>query len=259
MVNLAQILTLERPLAILDLETTGLNPERDRITQMGVTIHYPHRDPIAWETLVDPEMPIPGESTKITGITNDMVRGQPTFKMIGPALAPKLTNIDIGGYNVEFDIGFLRVEMRRIGVIWAWDGYVIDAYQIFRRKMPHTLQSAYCEYVDSEGFKGAHAAGNDVAATESVLAGQLEQHRDLPRTVRELSDYCFPNFVPGLDRAGKLAWRGNECILTFGKWNGAALGSVDIGYLQWCIKGNFPEDFKAILKLALSGQYPVKP
>jgi len=253
-INLAEILTLERPLAVLDFETSGLNPDLDRILSMGITIHYSHREAIPWYTLVNPGIPIP---PNVHRITNEMVANAPTFADIAPALAPKLVHLDIAGYYVEFDIAFLRAEMKRANVIWEWDGYKVDSLQIYRKLKPHSLQEAYKEYVDKAGFDNPHQADKDVAATEAVLRGQLMKHPNLPRTVKELSEFCFPNKgVVGLDRGGKLTWAGGHAVLTFGKWKNTPLHLVDISYLQWCMTTNFPDDVKAILAEAIVGNFP---
>jgi DNA polymerase-3 subunit epsilon len=255
-VNLGEILALERPLAVVDLETTGLNSDRDRIVQMAITVHYRTKAPIAWETLVNPEISIPINSTRSHGITNAMVMGAPIFKDIAVALAPKMVNCDIAGFNVEFDIRFLRAEMKRANVTWEWDGYMVDALNVYRRLKPHNLQAAFKEFVDDAGFEGAHSAPNDVNATTQVLHGQLMAYPQLPRTVKELSDYCFPRRAQGLDKAGKLTWAEGHAVFTFGKWKDTPLHLVDVSYLQWCMGANFSEDFKLIVSAALLGNFP---
>jgi hypothetical protein len=124
---------------------------------------------------------------------------------------------------------------------------------------PHSLQEAFKEYVAPEGFEGAHSAPNDVHATTAVFLGQLKTYPNLPRTVKELSEYCFPNKSPGLDRAGKLKWSGADAVLTFGKWKNTPLHLVDVSYLQWCMGASFEEDFKLIIAEAIVGNYPGQP
>jgi len=238
----------------LDLETTGINPEEDRIVQIAITIHYAHRDPIAWSSLINPEIPI--LNTKNHNITDDDVVNAPTFKQIAPALAPKILNVDICGYNVkDFDIKFMRAEMKRAGVEWDWKGHVIDPLFIYRLKFGHTLTNAYKTYVSKEGFKGAHDAQNDVRATEEVLAAQLNLHQDLPRTVKDLSDFCFPHPVNAVDAAGKFIWVGNDCAINFGKHRGKLIKILPRYYLQWIIDNDFPEDVKIICRSAIKGVF----
>lgn len=258
MLNLAELLHLERPLAVIDLETTGFDPQTQRIAQIAVTVHYPHREPIAWSSLINPEMSIPVETTKVHGIRDADVAGKPTFRQIAASLAPKILNVDIAGYNVTFDIGFLRAEMKRCNVEWSWAGYMIDSWQIFKRQFPHNLTNAYKQYVDREGFADAHQAANDVTATEQVLAGQLNQHKDLPRDVKALSEYCFPPKPNAIDTEGKIIWHNEEACIAFGKHAKKPLRLLERGYMQWILDNDFPQDVKEIIRSALMGVFPTK-
>lgn len=260
--NLATILSLTRPLAVLDLETTGLYAERDRVVQIGLTIHYPTREPISWQSLVNPEIKIPKESLIVHKITDEMVADAPTFKVIAPALAPKLTKVDFLGYNVHFDLKFLRAEMKRAGVDWDWEvneSLVIDALKIFRLKDPRNLEAAFKKYVPEEDADfGAHDAGRDVAATAKVFAGQLKVYKDLPKTIPELADVCFPKVYNSVDKTGKFVWKDGKCCINFGKFKDTPLDQLNSGYMKWVLSNDFPADVKEIMEKALIGQFPVK-
>jgi len=270
LVNLAQFLTLDRPLAVLDLETTGFDTEQDRIIQIAITIHYPHREPIQWASLVNPGTPI--LNVNAHGITDSAVHDSPTFDRIAPALAPKMTNVDIMGYNVEFDIGFMRAGMKRTGVTWEWNGHIIDPLSIYRQRKPMTLSNAYQEFGGEDGqplpegskLEGAHDAGIDVGAAEIVLRGQLLRWKDLPRTVPELAAYCFPRKANALDKKGTIIWHENKVCIAFGKHgkNGPKpledVVRMDRRYLEWVLSDNFPPDTKEIIAAALMGQYPTR-
>lgn len=268
--NLANYLTLERPLAVLDLETTGFDAEKERIVQIALTIHYPHRDPIQWMSLVNPGIPIRNASES-HGITDEAVKDSPSFLQIAPALAPKILHVDIAGYNVDFDITFLRAEMRRSGVTWEWSGCVIDAYRIYKRKKPHNLTNAYLEYGGDNGeplppghiLDGAHNAGVDVQATEMALRGQLLRHSDLPRNVKELELWCFPQKPNAIDRAGKFLWVNDVACITFGKHakNGPRpMKEVPRDYFDYIANpiNGFPPDMREIAAAAAAGKFPVK-
>jgi DNA polymerase-3 subunit epsilon len=260
---LNKILELTRPLTVFDFETTGLDPEVDRIIQIGMTKHYPDKDPISWSTLVDPEIPILNSDKH--GITDEMVQGKPKMAEIAPKLAPQI-GIDLGGYNVAFDIRFARAEFKRCGVEWDVRGLIIDPIQIYKAKRGHTLSNAYIEYGGEDGnplppgttLDGAHDAGIDVWATEVVIRGQLLRHKDIPRTIEALSAFCFPRPENSVDQAGKLIWVKDDVVLTFGKWKGKRLQEVNRGYLKWLSESDFPPDFKLIIIKALAGEFPRK-
>ena len=248
------LLRLERNLAVCDCESTGLDPAVDRIIQLAITIHYPHREPIAWWSFVNPGIPI--LNTAIHGVSDADVADAPTFAQMASALATRLQHVDIAGFYVQFDIDFLRVEMKRAGVSWEWDGCAIDAHAIFRQREPHSLINAYKRFVDSTGFKGEHTAAQDVVATEAVAAAQLKEYADLPRTVKELSEYCNPQKIGAVDRGGKIIWQGNEAVLNFGKHKGITLRDVPLKYLDWLLTGDFSTDVKIIVQAALNGEFP---
>jgi DNA polymerase-3 subunit epsilon len=256
---LNKILRLERSLVVIDLETTGLNPEVDRIIQIAVTIHYVEREPIAWSSLINPTIPI--LNTDKHKINDGDVEGKPTFAQVAPALAPKILNTDIMGYNIaSFDLPFLKAEMKRAGVDWPWNGHIIDPLHIYRMRHGHNLSNAFKHYVDPKGFEGAHDAEADVKATEAVLIGQFRHYPDLPRTVKELSAFCFPHPENSVDEKGRFVWVDGEVAFNFGKFRGMLLKDPECrGYLGWMInKGDFSDEVKEIAQAVLDGKPPVK-
>lgn len=277
-INLANNLSLARPLATLDLETTGLDSEQDRICQIACTIHYPDRDPIVWVSVIDPEVDIPKEVSDVHGITREKAKEGPTWAQVGPNLAPHLLSADIMGYNVSFDIGFVKSEMKRINVPFPWKNYVVDALMIYRKMLPHDLEHAYLEYGGPDGqplprgaaLEGAHDAGIDVLATEYVLRGQLLRYHDkLPRTVKELSQYCFPPPKDAIDKNDesipnwkpKFIWKGDVPCINFGKYakNGPCpMNRVPKDYYQFMLDKNFTPSSKELARNALRGIYPKK-
>ena len=106
-------------LAFVDLETTGMRAAADRITEVGiVTVDMPAdgAPPIVetWSSLVDPEVPIPAEIQALTGITNAMVRGAPTFSSVARDIAERLDNRVFIAHNARFYDGFLKYAFERL-------------------------------------------------------------------------------------------------------------------------------------------------
>ena len=107
-------------LAFVDLETTGMRAAEDRITEVGIVrvdadaaggaprVHE-------WSTLVDPEMPIPPVIQALTGITDAMVAGAPTFAAIAAEVAERLADCVFIAHNARFDHGFLKHAFARAG------------------------------------------------------------------------------------------------------------------------------------------------
>lgn len=102
-------------LACLDLETTGTNPVHDRIIEIGVVLVEPDGSRREWASLVDPETGVPPFIESLTGITNAMVKGAPTFSALSDELLEMLEGRLLVAHNARFDYGFLRNAFQRIG------------------------------------------------------------------------------------------------------------------------------------------------
>ncbi|VVE42688.1 exonuclease domain-containing protein [Pandoraea fibrosis] len=111
---------LPAPMVFVDLETTGGNALEDRITEIGVVEVGPHGIE-QWSTLLDPAEPIPPFIQQLTGITNEMVRGQPSFETLAQGLAERLHGKLFVAHNARFDYGFLKNEFRRAGIRFQAD------------------------------------------------------------------------------------------------------------------------------------------
>lgn len=254
-----RVLQLTRPLTMFDVESTGSNPDQDRIIQLSITMHYSEKDPVRWVSDINPGVLVPPEIQKIHGITDARLAEAPTFKSIAAEIVRKtLTNVDFAGHGVMFDLRMIRAECRRAGLDWDWektDSAVIDTLRIRQITRPNDLKTVYAE-ITGKTLDNAHDAGADVAATEEVLLGLLALYPHIPRTPAKLSEFCWPKKADAVDRAGKFVWRHHEACIGFGKFNGTPLKDVDAGYLRWMLKGDFPPDTKAIAEDALNGIYP---
>ena len=92
-------LNLKNPLVFFDLETTGINITKDRIVEISLLKVHPNGKEEIRSRLINPEMPIPAQSTAIHGITDDDVKDSPTFKQVAKSLADMLEGCDLAGFN----------------------------------------------------------------------------------------------------------------------------------------------------------------
>src|SRR5436853_4324067 len=110
------MLHLTRPVAFIDLETTGVNLSTDRIVEIAIVKVMTDGERQVKRKLLNPEMPIPKQSADIHGITDEMVRDAPTFRQVANEVKQYLENCDLGGYNSNrFDIPMLMEEFLRAG------------------------------------------------------------------------------------------------------------------------------------------------
>ncbi|CAE6767848.1 exonuclease domain-containing protein [Paraburkholderia nemoris] len=140
---------LDVPIVFVDLETTGGSTSEHRITEVGVVEIGP-AGVSRWSSLVDPQQPIPSFIQQLTGITNAMVRGAPTFDAIAPALFERLNGKLFVAHNASFDRGFLRGEFRRAGL--AFDPDVLCTVRLSRALFPAEKRHGLDALVERHGL-----------------------------------------------------------------------------------------------------------
>lgn len=167
---------------VLDTETTGLmEPElcdinlQPRITEIYACVLNDDFEIVKeLETLINPLIPIPEHITKITGITDDMVSGMPTFMEIYPALCDMFCGqTESVGHNVTFDLDVIKIELRRLGLEhkFPWTQHrrctVELSFPIENKRLK--LGQLY-KIVTGKELVGSHRAKNDVMATAQCYA-----------------------------------------------------------------------------------------
>ena len=263
--ELAAHLVLTRPLVCVDLEATGVWAGRDRVVQIAAASIFPDGSVSMWSSLVNPEQPIPSAATAIHEISDAMVACAPTFVQLAPAVRALLSGCDLTGYNVErFDRRLLSAEFRRVGLEDPTVGArIIDAYAIFLRQEPRSLDAALRFYGVQEGqaTRRPHEASSDVEAAVAVLVAQLKTYSDVPKTVDDLHNWLYPHDPNRIDADGKLMWRDGVATVAFGAQAGTSLADLaasDRGFLEWVLRKDFSDEVKAICRDALAGRFPVR-
>ena len=179
---------LERPLVVLDLETTGKRVQTDRIVEISLLKLLPDGTNQIKTRRLNPGIPIPAEATAIHGITDADVANEYYFRQIARSLAVYLEGCDLCGYNIWiFDLRMLVNEFKRAEVPFSVEGrHIIDPCRIFHKREPRDLRTALRFFCGME-HEGAHGAAADVLAALLVLDSQVERYEDLPLTVVELT------------------------------------------------------------------------
>jgi DNA polymerase-3 subunit epsilon len=248
-------LVLNRPLVILDLETTGKRVQSDRIVEISTLKLLPDGSHDVRTRRLNPGMPISPEATAVHGITDADVANEPPFRQVARGLAARLDGCDLCGYNLwEFDLRILLAEFRRVEVPFSTEGrHIIDPMRIFHRKEPRDLAAAVKFFCGME-HEGAHQAEADAVAALRVLDAQLERYKDLPRSVPELHQCLdYPDIV---DPDGKFVRREDGSIVfAFSDHTGKPVDDVartDPGFLEWMLRKDFSAEAKAVARAALS-------
>ncbi len=116
----------------IDVETTGLSPRTSRVCEVALVAFQGNCRVSHFSSLVNPGLPIPPETSKIHGITDDMVRNSPAFPALIPRLITLLEGSVIVAHNAEFDLSFIEMEFVRAGLKLP-ELPVIDTLNIARR------------------------------------------------------------------------------------------------------------------------------
>jgi DNA polymerase III epsilon subunit family exonuclease len=167
------------PLAFVDVETTGASADfGDRVIEIGVVRIQGGRVAGEYQQLIDPQRRISGGVVALTGITPEMVCGQPTFEQQIPAMLEIMGGAVVLGHNVRFDLSFLRKELRRsrLEIIDALqDAPVLDTVRIARRRFGRGGNGLQ-QLAPRLGItpSGAHRALADARTTAAVFERLME-------------------------------------------------------------------------------------
>ncbi len=237
------MLNLTRPVAFIDLETTGVSLSTDRIVEIAIIKVLPDGERQVKRKLINPEMPIPKQTTDIHGITDEMVKDAPTFKQSGNEIKQFLENCDLGGYNSNrFDIPMLMEEFLRAGMeVDLSQRRMIDVQHIFYTMEPRTLTAAYKFYCQKE-LIDAHSAEADVQATIDVLIAQVDRYKNLGNSIDSILQVIGEEKIVDYARRFSFDEKGRE-IFNFGKFKGRPVADVlktEPQYYDWMMKGDFP-------------------
>lgn len=248
---------LKRPLAVIDLETTGLNPGTDKIVEIAIVKIMPDGTRQVKRKLVNPEMPISKQSSDIHGITNEMVKDAPTFRQVANEIKQFLENCDLGGYNSnKFDIPVLVEEFLRIGIDFKFESRkLVDVQKIFYQMEPRTLSAAYKFYCNKE-LVNAHSAEADVLATWEVLDAQIERYPQLGNSIESILKVIGEDEI--VDFARRMIVQEGKIVFNFGKHKGKCVEEVfrvERSYYDWMMQGDFPQHTKQKLTEILNKVY----
>src|SRR6476646_540646 len=240
------ILQLQRPIAFIDLETTGVNISTDKIIEIAVVKILPDGNKLSKRKLLNPQMLIPASSTAVHGITDEMVKDAPTFKQVANEIKQFIDNCDLGGYNSNrIDIPMLIEEFMRAGLDFSTDGRrMLDVQKIFHMMEQRTLSAAYKFYCD-KCLDEAHSAEADAHATWEILLAQVERYPNIGTTIENIVKFIGEDDI--VDYAIRMIRVDGVEIFNFGKHKGKPVTEVlkvEPQYYDWIMKGDFAMNTK---------------
>lgn len=166
---------LDDTYVVFDIETTGLSKEKEMITEIGAVKVADGKIIDRFSTFVNPQRPISAEITKLTGITDDMVKDAPTIENVLPEFLKFCEDTVLVAHNASFDTGFIRIAVERAG-LGELHHTIVDTLELARALLPelnkHKLDIV-CEHLGVT-LNGHHRAVNDAEATAEVFIKFLD-------------------------------------------------------------------------------------
>jgi DNA polymerase III epsilon subunit family exonuclease len=208
--------------AVIDVETTGLNPSADVIVEVACLTMRGNEEREAFSTLVNPGRSIPREVAEIHGITDADVTEAPTFTQVAPKLRALCENAVVVAHNASFDLGFLPQLADRPSIC------TMRLAQLVLPAAPNYKNQGLREYLAVSDPRlenaSAHRALADVIVTSLIFKECLRRYLasggadDLSALIAKLNEPRVLRTLP------------------FGKHRGQPIDSIPTDYLQWLIK-----------------------
>jgi DNA polymerase-3 subunit epsilon len=261
-----------------DLETTGVDTQKDRIVQIsGILVDGTNKE--EFDIYINPQMKIPKEASDVHGITDERVADEPILESVAEHIYELFNDKQtiLAGYNIlNFDIPLLISELNRCGYKLSIQGReVLEVSNLVKRLIPRTLSHIFKAIYGTsikDVYGDAHNSINDVKATADVfftLAARAAAGGIDEETVPEqpdlsmididanITDYAialskYSRYDAELvDSGSKFKLVDRRICFNFGKYNGVVVDKSSFdhrGFLSWMLKGDFASDTKDIVR-----------
>ncbi|MFZ5966549.1 MAG: PolC-type DNA polymerase III [Bacillota bacterium] len=169
---------LDQSYVIFDIETTGLSSKYDRITEIGAVKIHQGKIVDRFSTLVNPNIPIPGKITELTGITDEMVKDKPDIDHVLPDFIEFIGDNPLVAHNAVFDTSFIKENCERLGLPFQYT--IIDTLTLSRLLLPH-LKKHRLNVIAKElgvSLENHHRAVDDAEATAEIFLKFLLQLKE---------------------------------------------------------------------------------
>lgn len=161
--------------SIIDIETTGGNPYRDKITEIAIYVHDGQRVVKEYNTLINPERRIPPFIARMTGITDEMVARAPRFYEVAKDIVKITENTIFVAHNASFDYNFIKSEFKNLGFYYHRE--CLCTVKLSRKLLPGKASYSLgklCRELDIQ-IEHRHRASGDAMATVSLFELLLQK------------------------------------------------------------------------------------
>ncbi|WP_082394750.1 PolC-type DNA polymerase III [Caloranaerobacter sp. TR13] len=154
---------------VFDIETTGLSPFNDKITEIGAVKIKGNQIIDRFSQLINPEIKIPEKIVQLTGISNEMVADKPTIEKVLPEFLNFISGCVLVAHNASFDVGFIRVNCNKYG--FKLVNPILDTLELSRNLFPklksHKL-NVLAKHLNIK-LENHHRAVDDSEATAKIF------------------------------------------------------------------------------------------
>ncbi|UQS85358.1 hypothetical protein MOO46_01850 [Apilactobacillus apisilvae] len=175
--------------SVVDIETTGTSQSNNnRIIQFSCTFVKNKTIIGSFNSFINPEMEIPDDITKLTGITNELVKNAPTFEEIANKIYSLLSNTIFVAHNVNFDFPFINSELSRIDID-KLEIMAIDTVTLSQLLLPTEKSYRLIDLSKNLNIlhKHPHSSSSDALATAKLLIILLNQIEKMPKkTIKKI-------------------------------------------------------------------------
>jgi DNA polymerase-3 subunit epsilon len=210
----------------LDCESTGLDPEKDRIIEVAAMLFTFKEVLERYETLIDPECPIPASSQEIHKISQDMIAGKPKIREALPDLLKMIDGHILVGHGIAFDIALIANETRRFQIPSKIQSQPsIDTLRLARlygESPVNSLERLRQHFNIQE--EGAHRAMSDVIVNIEVFKRLTKNFKTTDQIFKVLQKPIKLRSMP------------------LGKHKGRPFEEIPVEYLLWAEKKDFDQD-----------------
>ena len=217
--NSAAIPTLEQTFVALDLETTGLDADREKIIQVGAVKFQGDKVLDRFDTFVNPGRSIPEFIQRLTGIRPDQVSRAPHFSSVSQGLEEFLEDYPVVGHNIAFDLRFLETH----GLPLFNTRY--DTWDLASFLLPRTAEYSLGSLARQFGLdhERAHQAIDDAEATQQLFVTLLRRASDLHpsllayiHSLAMRGNWSVANLLSGLESTGNAELQNSSGSTVFG-------------------------------------------
>ncbi|MBA3721307.1 MAG: DUF3820 family protein [Parachlamydiaceae bacterium] len=219
----------------IDCELTGLDAKEDRIIEVAVMCFDGGQVYGTFESLVNPERPIPETSIAIHHITEDMVTGKPTINLVLPEILKLIGNHIIIGHGVGFDIEMIALAAERYSIPCSIrNNRILDTLRMARLygdSPVNSLEQLRKHF--NVPHEGAHRAMSDVIVNKEVFKHLAKRYKTTEQLFEALSKPILMTTMP------------------LGKHKGRPIKEIPQQYLQWVANKDFDQDLLFSVRLEL--------